>query len=324
MIAMARRRRDERGSSLVLVLATLTILSLMVPALLTLTGTGLLITRPIVEDRVAVYAATSALDAVMTNGRINLDIGTAGAPCPSRVLTVNGLEVTVDCENPPFPEDGHHTIDRFVTFTATVHRPNTTKVLASMSSEVVYRFDPAGPPRVEVRQFSSNPTEPETTTTTTPVTTTTTAPVTTTTTAPETTTTSTTTTVPATPVLVISSFEGQGVRVKPTSPSNWKAVVEASITTSDSTAVPGTQIQIAVEYLSTNKLLVPPTWNSQSPILATTGLDGVATFETGSLDNTGTKRIQGVRFTITGVTKVGHEWTGENENLLMIEVSPPS
>lgn len=206
-------RRDERGTSLVLVLAAMVILSLMVPAMLAMTGTGLAITRPVLEDRVGVYAATSALEAAVARGLTDLDIGAPGATCLTTETTINDLEVTVDCENPPFPEDGCFTVDRFVTFRASVRRPGTTRVLMSASNEVAYRFDPSGTPRVEVRQYSSDRSapvttvpeaschgdEPPSTTTTTTV-----VPSSTTTTTIAPTTTTTTTTIPKPPPLHVA------------------------------------------------------------------------------------------------------------------------
>lgn len=325
-----------------MVLAFIAVLSLLVPALLTLTGTGLHITRPVIEDRVEMYAATSALDAAIANGRVDPDIGAAGAPCPSRVLRVNGLDVTVECDNPPVPDDGCHTVDRFVVFRAEVRRPGSAEVLATVTNEVVYRFDPSGRPRTEVRQYSNNPAAPvttvpipscrddvpppTTTTTTTmpPTTTTTTMPPTTTSTT-TTSTSTTTTTTPTTPVLIVGSFTGEGEFTSTKNTNNWRAVGTALVVREDGSAVAGATVTIDVEHLYIDKKSTPPTWHAKSSMTATTGPDGLVTFQTGQLSNKNNdNRIHAVRFTITQVTRTGHDWTGEDADLLVQEMVPPS
>ena len=59
------RTRDERGASLMLVLAVVMFLALVVPAILVLTATGSRATLPVIRDRHAQYAATSGLDAAI-------------------------------------------------------------------------------------------------------------------------------------------------------------------------------------------------------------------------------------------------------------------
>src|SRR5262249_46456844 len=62
---MARRRRGEDGTSLLLVLAFLALAAALVPALLRLGSTNLLATSRLHGQRAAVYAADGATDAAL-------------------------------------------------------------------------------------------------------------------------------------------------------------------------------------------------------------------------------------------------------------------
>ncbi|MCZ7627849.1 MAG: hypothetical protein M5U19_01550 [Microthrixaceae bacterium] len=122
------RQRGQSGASLVIVMAFMAFLAVIVPTVLGLANTGLAVTEPVVEDRRALYAAASALDAAIRLGDADADVGVPGGPCPDTSAVVDGLEVRVDCQGHPAPVDGCHYLDRFVTYTAEVRRPGDTAV----------------------------------------------------------------------------------------------------------------------------------------------------------------------------------------------------
>jgi Tfp pilus assembly protein PilX len=71
LLRLCRRtsRRDQSGASLVLVLAVVAFLAVLVPAILGLVALGPRITKPVVDDRRELYAASSAIDAAIELGR---------------------------------------------------------------------------------------------------------------------------------------------------------------------------------------------------------------------------------------------------------------
>lgn len=158
-----RRARSQSGASLVLVLALVTFMGLLVPAILGLVSLGPRITKPVLDDRRELYAASSAIDAAVELGRTQPDVGVPGGPCPTQNLTIDSLDVTVQCQQHAYPDDGCLYLDRFVNYTAEVRRPGDATVLARAASEVVYRFDLYALPKVEIRQWTPNAGGPVTT-----------------------------------------------------------------------------------------------------------------------------------------------------------------
>lgn len=152
----APRRTGQSGVSLIIVLALVAFLGILLPAVLGLVLTGSLVTTPVVEDRQELYAATSAIDAAIELGSADPDVGVPGGPCPTQTLDIEGLEVTVTCEQHAPPLDGCFYLDRFVTYVAEAREPGGTDVLATAYAEAVYRFDLGGSPQVEVRRWTSD------------------------------------------------------------------------------------------------------------------------------------------------------------------------
>lgn len=275
--------RGQCGASLVLVLAVMAFLAAMVPAVLGLAFTGLRVTQPVLEDRAELYAASSAIDAATALGRHDADIGVPGGPCPSQALSIDGLDVIVGCSRYPLPEDGCHYVDRFVTYTAEVRRPGESEVLARSSAEVVFRFDPDGPPRVEVRQFTPDASGPVTTT---PLP------------ACATTTTSSTTTTTTTPSPVVGSYAVWSPPSSESQPANkWRAVGPLEVADHTGAAIEGADVTVGVEYQVKND----PVWHPDDAILGTTNATGSVTFHSKSYPKNGSARVEAVRFTVLGV-----------------------
>lgn len=138
------RRRDERGASLILVLALVAFLALLLPAVFRLVVTGSKVTPPVRENRREVYAASSALDAAIALGRHDPDIGVPGGKCPSQKLEVDGFHVSVTAACPALTGAGEWCfIDRFASYSATVTDADDQPA-ATAVAEVVYRWDKGG------------------------------------------------------------------------------------------------------------------------------------------------------------------------------------
>jgi hypothetical protein len=182
-------RRGERGASLVLVLALIGFLAVVLPAVLGLVTTGSRVSVPVAEDRRALYAANSALDAVVAQARRDDAIGRPGTACPEQVLSIEGFEVTVGCA----PVTRFCDLDRYVYYAATVREPGQPTVLARAGAEVAYRFNPDLTQRTEVRRWNPGLTGTTTTSTLPPCPVPTSPTASTTTTVPPTTSTTTTT-----------------------------------------------------------------------------------------------------------------------------------
>lgn len=158
------RSRNQRGASLILVLALTAFLALLLPAILGLVATGSKLTVPVIENRREVYAASSALDAAIQLGRRNPDIGMPGGECPSQDITIDGFYVNVSAACPQrtgTQADWCHA-DRFVAYTAEVKDGLTGPTLTMATAEVAFRFDPRRSWRVEVRRWNPSASTPTT------------------------------------------------------------------------------------------------------------------------------------------------------------------
>lgn len=282
------RRRDERGATLVLVLALIAFLAVVVPSVLGLVITGSRVSRPVLEDRRALYAATSALDAAVQQGRVNDDVGRAGAACPDQTLVVDGLEVTVGCEGGTRWCD----LDRTVAYTAVVRDPGPpSTVLGTATADVVFRFSLDSEPAVEVRQWDSGAEAPATTTTLPPCGTEA-AP-------PDTTTTSTT----STTVPVVGSYARwttsplTGVEMQG---NKWRAEGEVAITDHEGVALVDAVVTVAV---STRTGPDQP-WTPVEVLEGTTTATGTVTFHSATFN----KPVKGIQFTVTSVAAPGLAW----------------
>lgn len=169
-----RTNRGQRGASLILVLALTTFLFILVPSVLNLATTGSRVTPPVVKDRRALYAATSAIDAAVQFGQQETYLGTpVSGFCPDLdVLEIDEFDVVVDCTMPPVPTLsngdpcpylGTVFANRYVTFVAKVLNPDWDAANdppdeeflqgGTAGADVVYRDDTG---QVEVRRFSND------------------------------------------------------------------------------------------------------------------------------------------------------------------------
>ncbi len=300
-----RARRGQSGASLVLVLAVVAFLALLVPAVLGMVALGPRITKPVLEDRRELYAASSAIDAAVELGRTNADVAVPGGPCPTQVLDIDGLQVTVTCERHSFPDNGCLYLDRFARYTAEVTEPGETEVLARTSTEVVYRFHLDSDPTVEVRQWDPDATGPVPTTALPACSTasTTTTSTTTTTTEPTTTTTASTTTVPPTTTVAPSTAIYAHWLTPGTEARNgnkWRAVGPMEVTRDGNVPVANAAVTIAVEYVQNGS----PAWKRDADVLGVTNETGSVTFHSPEYGN----NVSAVRFTVISVTSPGLVW----------------
>lgn len=305
--------RGQAGSSLLLVLGLTAALGVLIPALLTLTGTGLRVTSHVVADRAEVYAATSALEAAIANGWTDESVGTIGGSCADLVVPISGFNVTVKCLTYQPAGDGCRSVDRFATYLAEVRSSGESEVLYRSSSEVAYRFDPNGAPKVEVRQFVSSTSGPVTTqplsfcsSPSSTTTTSTTAPTTTTTSTTTTTTSTTTTTAPATVMLVKLSTPEREVPPK-TSKNRWRAAATATVTDKTGTAVKNAKISVKVRYRT--KKDATNSWRDDSALLTGT-TDGSGSVRLVSEEYaTNGQSVVSIQFVIDSVSRTGFIWT---------------
>ncbi len=323
MMERCRRHGGQSGTSLVLVLALVAILSLLMPAILSLTGTGLRITSPVVQNRAEVYAATSAIDAAVENGRVDQSIGAQGVACKPQLLSIGGFDVTIECQGYPQSDDGCHYLDRFATFLAEVRKPGESEVLFTSSAEVAYRFNLTGPPKVEIRQFTSHANGPVTTLpipscngappVTTTSTTTTTPPASPTTTTPpvstSTTTSASTTTTTKPPALpaVLAKWTDPGKEAPPnTSKNTWRALASVQIKDENGKLIQGVEVTVQVRFRQKND--APDSWrNEPQPLIGTTDQTGSFRFASKEYATNG-QTVQTVQFVIVGVQRDGYSW----------------
>lgn len=301
-------RRNQSGASLVLVLALIAFLALVVPAILGLVALGPRITKPVLEDRRELYAASSAIDAAVELGRTQPDVGVPGGPCPTQEMTIDSLDVTVECQQHASPGNGCLYLDRFVNFTAEVREPGDATVIARAATEVVYRFDLYALPKVEIRQWTPNASGPVTTlplpdcnSTTSTTTTTTLVPTTSTSTTTTTTTPPTTTTVaPAGDVRTqwtapTTSRDGPGNGAK------WRGESTLVVTGANGTPVENAVVTVQAEYTRNGT-----DWFLDAPaqIPGTTNAAGTNTFHSSYFKrgNSGSDSATAIRLTVLSVT----------------------
>lgn len=322
---MSRRtaRRGQRGASLVVVLALVTFMALLVPAVLGLVAVGARVTGPVIDDRRELYAASSAIDAAVELARTQPDVGVPGGPCPTQVLEIDSLEVTVICQQHAVPETGCLFLDRFVTYTAEVRRPGETEVLTRAAAEVAYRFDLDAPATVEIRQWrpdASGPVTtlplPDCTVTTTTTTTSTLVPTSTTTSTTSTTTTSTTTTT----VPVGDTRTRWTGTARPRSGADWRAEATLEVTSATGAPVGDATVVVQPEYLPSNSAV----WVAAPQITGTTTAAGTNTFHSAYNRRSGNPSVAQVRFTVVSVaTPQGLPWNDAASAPVTVVVDRP-
>jgi hypothetical protein len=144
-------RTGQRGASLVIVLVLTTVMFILVPVLLRMVTTGTLFTPKVVDDRVELYAVTSAIDAAIQRGVEDLEIGDLiDRQCPSSQVEVNGFVVDVACQMHAADQvpEGCFYRDRMIVLYADVQGSNATA-----RADVIYRF---GSGRVEVHRWTND------------------------------------------------------------------------------------------------------------------------------------------------------------------------
>lgn len=286
------RRDDQRGASLIIVLALVAFLGLLLPAVLGLAFTGIQVTRVAAEDRRETYAGTSAIEAAVALAQDDLDVGDPRGVCPELSVPVDGLEVTVECHRHPPPPPDCYYLDRFVSYVAEVRRPADPTVLATVSAEVAYRFDP---PTVEVRQWNPDATGPPST-----------APL------PPcdggATTTTTTTTLP--PVAAMYSQWDTAAVSPQVQGGQWWAEGRVTVTDALGAPIDDAVVTVDLEYRFTND--PPDEWRFAETLSSSTTESGSITFHSGTYPTGGNPQVRDVRFTVTSVqTAEPVDWVAE-------------
>ncbi len=120
------RIKDQRGVSLVLVLAVTAFMSVILGSLVVLTQTGFETVTPVKSDREVNYALSSALDAAIQQGRTAQAIGRGGY-CPGESLTIKGAATTysIDVTCQPVPQTCLF-YERTILYVATANDPSHT------------------------------------------------------------------------------------------------------------------------------------------------------------------------------------------------------
>jgi hypothetical protein len=306
------RARSQQGASLLIVLALVTFLGILIPAMLGLALTGSKVTVPVIEDRRELYAASSAIDAAVQQGRQDPDIGVPGGPCPTQIVTIDGFEVTIVCQQHAAPLDGCRYLDRFVTYTAEVREPGNVAVVGWVSAEAVYRFNPAtGTPTVEVRQWNPDTSGPVSTTAL-PACSTTTVP----TTLPPPPPPPPSTTVP--PAVGVFAVWESPLATK--DGNNWQAEGTISVTDQNGVPLPNVEVRILSEYLTP-----AGAWLVDATRSVFTTNTGTVTFYSSPRPRTPqNRRVPEMRLTVLAVTDPGgRTWTPPVPPLVL-QLSAPS
>jgi Tfp pilus assembly protein PilX len=305
------------------VLALVTFMALLVPAVLRLVSVGARITGPVIDDRRELYAASSAIDAAVELGRTQPDVGVPGGPCPTQILDIDSLEVTVECRQHAVPDTGCLFLDRFVTYTAEVRRPGEAQVLSRAAAEVAYRFDLYTMPTVEIRQWTPNASGPVTTlplpdcnATTTTTTTSTLVPTSTTTSTTTTSTTSTTTTT----VPTGDSRTAWTGTARPRSGGEWRAEATLQVTSATGGPVENATVVVQPEYLPSGSTV----WLPAPQLTGTTTAAGTNTFHSAYYPRSGNSSVAQVRFTVVSVaTPQGLPWNDAASAPVTVVVDRP-
>jgi hypothetical protein len=292
-----------------LVLALVAFLGVMLPAILGLVTTGSLVTRPVLQDRRELYAATSGLDAAIQLARREPDLGAVGGPCPDQSVVAEGFRVDVACHNHPGPPDVLcASADRFVSFVAEVRAPGDPRVLARAGAEVALRFRMDGVAVIEVRQWNPDVAGPVTTTSLLPCAV-----------GPDgTTTTTTSTTVPVAAEPGAYVMWGDPTAVRITQGNRWRA--EGSITVTDHTGAPleGAEVTVAVSYRVDDG-----DWTAASQIMGITTATGGVTFHSAEYPRATSNPVTEIRFEVVSVIYEGLTWNSA-ANQVYTSVERPS
>jgi hypothetical protein len=269
-----------------IVLVLVAFLSILVPAFLSLAFTGSRATVPVVEDRRELYAANSALDAAIEQGRADW-VGRVGTTCPEQTLDINGYDATVTCQSTTRWCD----LDRSLVYAAVVR--DGAEVVGRASAEVVFRFDPTGAPETEVRRWDPDAVAAPATSTTVPCT------------GSSSTTTSTTTSVPS--AVLTAGWRVAELRAVEKNANQWRA--EGPVEVLDSTGAPvaGATVRVRIERFDGT------VWHQVAPpITGETVETGLATFHSGYYRPTFHQSqpwAERIRFIIESVTVPGATWT---------------
>jgi len=275
-------RHGQRGASLIIVLALVAFLGILLPAVLGLAFTGTQVTRVGAEDRRATYAGTSAIEAAVALAQDDLDVGDPRGVCPDLTVPVDQLEVTVECLRHPPPAPDCFYVDRFVSYLAQVREPGDPAVLATVSAEVAYRFDP---PTVEVRQWNPDASGPPSTAPLPPCDGAASPSSTTTTTQP--------------PVAAMFSEWDATAASPQVSGGEWWAEGRVTVTDALGEPIADARVTADVEYRFTDD--PPDEWRLAETLTSTTTDSGSITFHSGEYPTGGNPRVREVRFTITSV-----------------------
>lgn len=145
------RRRDQRGSTLVIALAVTGALGITVPAALGLAFAGANSNIAATTDRADTYAATSGIEAAIAYAGRTEWVGRFGAPCPTIAADVGATPVEVTCASTTGPTD----VDRTLTLTARVGGR-----IAARAAVLIRDSAPVGgAPRVDVLTWDARPGE---------------------------------------------------------------------------------------------------------------------------------------------------------------------
>lgn len=126
--------RSERGAALLLALGLTLFISVIVPPLLVRTSVGSRTSSTVIAERRALYAAASAADAAVQNGRVARWVGRYGLVCPTLTMTTDAVTATVTCSSSTRAGD----IDRTLTYASAVNGRTQVRVT------VIFRDSTAG------------------------------------------------------------------------------------------------------------------------------------------------------------------------------------
>lgn len=323
-------KRGQTGASLVVVLAFMVFVSLLVPAILGLTFTGLRVSAESAEQRDVLYAAGSGIELAVAAATAQDPRDSSSAEeCSEVSIELDGATVKVACKSHPELAEVCGAGSRLVTYLAEAVRGSQSERVAA---QVVYQqrgralqatvtdWDASASGMTDPDKSAcdwpvTTTTAPTTTTTVAPPTTTTTsttvAPSTTSTTAPGTTTSSTiATTTTTTPPTTTTTVPRDVLTARWASVRSYdkgkKWFADATVQLDDPAGghVRGVRVVASIEYRSADGR-----WVEQAKYRRTANSKGLVKYRSPRYVSDGSGAVDEVRFTILDVEdRQGRSW----------------
>ncbi|MFV0315975.1 MAG: hypothetical protein ACK5O2_03310, partial [Microthrixaceae bacterium] len=151
--------RGQSGASLVIVLAFMTFVVTLVPAILAMSLVGVNVRADTARDTRDSYAAASGIEAavrILSSEYAELGEGT----CEQLAMDIDATKVVVDCQSQPPPDGNCAKTDQFYALNANVYGPDGPDAGASVAASVVIPSSGEDAGTVIVAQWANGATVP--------------------------------------------------------------------------------------------------------------------------------------------------------------------